>query len=64
MRNLPIEAWECGECTTYINVAFWKNVDSFITNFEGKTDYNPKSECKERLRIVLEETDLGDIPRA
>jgi hypothetical protein len=54
MRSLPIDEWKCGECVTYINVALWKDVESFMNNFEGKTAPSPDFECQDRLRIAFE----------
>ena len=51
MRNLPIA---CDGCVTYINVAMWQNAASFIEHFKPERTHDPRFECEDRLRIVLE----------
>src|ERR1700733_232711 len=52
MRNLKLAS---ENCVTYINVARWKSVESFIAHFDPFIKREPEIETKDRVRIVLDE---------
>lgn len=53
----PLRSWsiDCGDCVTYVNIARWKSVKSFEAHFKPKTMHDPKIECSDRIRVVLDE---------
>jgi hypothetical protein len=42
------------DCVTYINVAMWRTAAAFRAHFNPKTMHDPKFECSDRHRAVLE----------
>jgi hypothetical protein len=54
------------DCIPYLNVAFWKSALSFYEHFKDKINvkFNPDIEVCDRLRLVLDEVQFGEIDSA
>jgi hypothetical protein len=55
MKNFDVGS---ADCITYINVAVWKNVQSFIDTFPFTQAFDAEFETEERVRVVLDEAKL------
>jgi heme-degrading monooxygenase HmoA len=42
-------------CVTYINIARWESMESFIAHFNPKNTHEPEVETEDRVRVVLDE---------
>lgn len=51
MRSMP---FGCGDCLTYLNIAYWKSAADFQEHFKPAAMHDPHYECSDRLRAVME----------
>lgn len=57
-ESMRLGAWRRrSSYVTYLNVARWRSAKSFEERFKPRTMHDPKFECSDRLRGVLDEVD-------